>query len=271
MNFIYKISLLFLCIFNSSGLTAQIQKTYSFYGFFNGANLNIQCRYALGKPWLKCDCIDSVAVNGTVYEDIIYDGAQIDIANRVDLNIYDSVQIDIYTNLCELRILNPTDFYPKEILPVEYLMISEDGTLSWAVQQNYPDLKIWVQVEQYKWGDWQRIGPIFTITDQKLYKTNISEYLFCGENKLRTVVESISHVYLPGKPVTIDHKSKKIKFKYKKKDKKIYFNQPTHFEIWNEMGQTERRGYDSIINVANLKVGTYRLNYGNKTKSVKIK
>lgn len=252
-------------------MTAQLQETYTFQGFFNGANLNIQCRYAIGKPWLKCSCIDSVKVNGKVYDDIVYDGHQIDIANKLDLGMYDSVQIDVYINRCELRVLNPTDFYPKEILPVAYSMISEDATLSWAVQQNHPDLKIWVQIEQYKWGDWQRIGPIFTITDQKLYKTNVSQFLFKGENKFRAVVASISHVHIPGEPVVFNYKGIKTKFKYKKKDQKIYFNQPTPFEVWNDNEQIVQKAIDSVIDVSKLQPGNYRLNYSDRQKKVKIK
>ena len=254
-----------------SSLWAQKQKTYTFDGFFNGANLKVQCRTSLTTPWSICECMDSLLVNGKNYKDILYGGYEIDIANKTTLGMYDSVHIDMYVKGCELRILNPTDFYPKEILPVAVVMLSEDGTISWSVQQNYPDLKIWVQIEQYKWNEWVRVGPIFTITDEVTYKTNISKYLVKGENKFRAAVASIAHVHIPSDELVMQHKGKKIKYKYKKKEKKIFFNRPTHFELWNEDWLLSAKGEDTVVEMKYQRPGIYYLRYGNTEKKIKVK
>ncbi|MBD3638627.1 MAG: hypothetical protein HUJ25_14845 [Crocinitomicaceae bacterium] len=255
-----------------SGTIVQAQKVDSteFMGFFNGINLNIQCQESIVTPWKTCDCIDSVAVNGNVVDNILYEGYQVDLANAIELNLYDTVRIVLYhLKKCRIRTLNPYDFFPKTILPVAYLKLEKDNMLTWAVQENYPDLKLWVQIEQYKWGEWIKIGHV-NITDQVVYQMDVSTYLNRGENKFRASIASIEQDHVPGDEITVKHKCRKVKFKINKKAQKIVFSRKTHYEVWNKDWQIAARGYDDEIDYSKYKEGEYYLRYAGEEKLIEL-
>ena len=243
---------------------AQQTESYTFEGFYNGPNMIIQCREKPTTPWNNCTCIDSIAINDTVVPDILYEGYQIDIANKTKTNFEDSISITLFYNKgCNFRITNPQDFLPPDILPVDSLYVDEDYTLHWITAQNYPQLNMWVHIEQYKWGEWVKISKHYPISLQKNYSVNIKDHLYKGKNQFRVVVASINHERSPSEALIIPFKSKKIK--YKIKDTLVQFNQETHYEIRDSNYNIATKGYGDHIDLtkSNLpSAGDYILRYG---------
>ncbi|UKN01108.1 hypothetical protein K6119_15370 [Paracrocinitomix mangrovi] len=248
-------------------------KIYEFNGFFNGMNLTVQCRDGVTKPWHECDCFDSVAVNGKVYPNILYEGYQIDINNKLDLDMYQSVKVQIYyPERCDFRILNPNDFMPKEILPVKTFEFENDSTLKWTVSQVYPDLKLWVQIEQFKWDRWVKIDQNFNITDSIPVTFNVSKYIHPGENQFRAVVATINGQSAYSDPITSKKfKQKKVKLQYNPTDKILTFSSFVSYEIYDSNELIFKRGNGSSVDLHNLPPGTYRVFYSNRRKEILVK
>jgi hypothetical protein len=247
-------------------------ESYVFKGFFRGENLNIQCRKAMNELWLSCNCIDSVQVNGITCHDIIYEGYQIDIANKADVDLYDTLEIELfYQKGCDFRFLNPNMFQPKTIQAVDSFWQENDSILHWTLAEVYPDLKLWVQIEQYKWGEWSKIGNNHNILDSAHFSTNISSYLFKGENQFRAVVSTIDHDRIPSDTITIKSKAKKVKCKYKKKKNQIVFSRESRYSIYNFYNLISMRGIASEVDVDSLAKGKYIVKYSNKIYHFEIK
>jgi hypothetical protein len=243
----------------------------TFNGFFNGINLNVQCRAAQDKLWLECDCFDSISINGVVIKDIMYLGYQIDLANKTELALYDPLEIVIYHQIgCDYRILNPTDFSPKVILPVDTLYAAETS-IHWRVSQNYPDLNFWVQLEQFKWDRWVKIGVNHKINTEQVYSADIAEYLHKGSNRIRAVVCNIDGAHVPSDEVVISSKAKKIKAKYK--NGQLNFSTETEYIIYNEKQELvdKRKGAMIDFTKMNTPSGKYTVYYSNKVKLIKYK
>ena len=255
--------LYFIFIFiNLLGLS-QTRST-TFVGFFRGENLNIQCRDSVTAPYAYCECIDSIAVNGKVIPDLLYQKYQLDIANKVDLKIYEKFSVTFYYTLCDFRVTNSSSFYPKEILPVADFH-PEGNTLYWTTLQNYPDLHFWVQIEQYKWDRWVKIGENHNVGDSSHFSMDIEPYLFNGENKFRAVVATIDRDRTPSiEEVTIQHKGKKTKCKWDKKNEVIKFSRPTHYELYNSKWLIAKRGFGNTIDIKGLRPDEYIVKYANK-------
>lgn len=272
MKYLLSHTLFLLVLFTSQTNFAQHQGTFKFEGFFNGTNLNIQCRTQLNRPWYRCKCIDSVKVNGKVIPDIVYEGVQVDIANKVDLNMYDPVEVVIFFQKpCEIRTINSYEFFPKNILPVTNVQLDENNMLTFDVQENYPDLRFWVQIEQYKWGDWTKIGSHINITDEHSYQFDLNPHLIRGTNQFRATMATITQDRIPSEVITVKAKVPKVKFKYKAKEKTIYFSDTTHFELLNENSAIANKGVSNQCSVEKLGPGKYLLLYADKEKWITIK
>jgi hypothetical protein len=268
-----KTIVLIIVVFTSFSIGyTQNKDPFTFWGYFNGTNLNVQCKSAQNELWLACDCIDSLAVNGKVIPDILYEGYQIDLANKTDLKIQDSVEVVLFAqNSCQIRLLNPNNFFPATILPVKDLRINKSAKIEWMVQENYPQLRLWVQIEQYKWGEWVKIGPNINITKKVSYELDVTPYLNKGENQFRAVVASIDHDRIPSDPILLKHRSKKIKLKLNKKSKVITFSSDTHYEVWDESWLIAARGRGALVDLSHLANGKYHVRYGNRVKVIFVK
>lgn len=243
----------------------------SFEGFFRGDNLKIQCRTSPTTPWAGCDCIDSVIVNGENYGNIIYEGHQVDLANQTSLKIFEALSLNIYyQSNNELRLLNPYQFLPKTILPVSELAITEDGKLSWTTEQNLPDLKLWCQVEVYKWGDWMKVGPNFNIGKDSLFQFKVTPFLHRGSNRIRVTVASIDRDRVPSTPIEFDFNKKRTKAKIKAKKRKVFFKLPTHYKLYNDKNQLVEEDVRKEIDLDDYPTGTYHLWFGQEKKSFKL-
>lgn len=245
-------------------------KSHTFDGYYNGINLNVQCRESVTTPYTYCDCIDSIAVNGKVIPDLLYDRYQLDISNKLDLQLHDEISITFYYERCDFRMINVSDFLPKEILPVTDLKI-DDGLMSWTTQQNYPQLKLWVQVEQYKWDRWVKIDENINIVDTPFYSMDISKYLNDGENKFRATVATIDQHRSPSAEIIVPHEAKKVKCKVNTKKKYIKFSRSTHFELYDASWAVAKRGVAESIDIQKLKPGNYVIKYSNLELGFTIK
>ena len=261
---------LIVSLFVLSSAWTQNQKK-SFEGFFRGTNLNIQCRSSSITPWKSCNCIDSVIVNGENYSNILHEGYQIDLANRTAIKLFDVGEIIIYYQVNnELRILNPNDFLPKEILPIKALELRQNGNISWQTQQNFPDLKLWCQIEVYKWDDWIKVDRNYNIREDDVFSANILPYLNDGENKVRVTVASIDRDRVPSAPVHLEMEMKKLKCKLKRKKRFIRFNYSTHYKLFNEQLQLVDENLGKEISLKDYPAGTYFLWFGAQKKEIQL-
>lgn len=263
-----KVFTLLICLCFGFAINAQQSIRYTFEGFYNGQNLNLQCRAALNKPWLECGCVDSIAINGKVVPDILYQGYQVDIANKAEPEMHTPITIDLYHQKnCDFRILNPNDFLPKDVLPVSTFELGANDSLKWTVSQVYPQLRMWVQIEQFRWNEWVKVGPNYNINGPSQYAASVKQHLFRGKNQFRVVVATIDHARVPSEVITIKSKRKKIKCKIKKG--MITFSEPTYYEVYDEKGLIAARGTSEQVDIQKINApkGKYLLRYANKTKS----
>ena len=233
--------------------------------------MNVQCRAGLDKLWLECACFDSIAINGKIVEDIMYLGYQIDLANKTDLAIHDTVEIVIYHQIgCDYRFLNPTDFSPKTVLPVDTLYFNQT-TVNWRVSQNYPDLNFWVQLELYKWNRWVKIDVNHKVGMNHEYTADLMQFLNNGNNRIRAVVCNIDGIHVPSGEIVIPFKTKKIKAKYKKG--RLVFSTDTEYIIYNENQELVDKRKGSLIDFTkmNTPAGKYTVYYSDQIKIISYK
>ena len=243
----------------------QTNKTKAFTGFYRGDQLKIQCQKSPTTPWGECNCIDSVLINSNKLSEIEIKDYLLNIRLDTSLKFYEPILIEIYHDYkYDLRILNPNQFFPKKILPPTKVKIDSNNFIHWETQQNYPDLRIWTQVEQKKWGDWVKIGNNFNVLEDKNFSFDLTTYLHSGLNEFRISTETIDYEHFYSKSVKIDIKKMKVKAKFRKKTKVIQLSQQTHYTLYNDKKEVVLKGISSKIDVSNLKVGRYELAYSNR-------
>jgi len=261
--------LLFLTSITFAQNTNQLK---TFEGFYRGDKLKIQCRKNQISPWQKCNCLDSVIVNTSKLQKIEIDQFELNINAEDKLEIYDKVDVQIhYSNKCQLRIINPNQFFPKQILPVEDVKIDTNNIIHWRTLQNFPDIRLWAQVEQNKWGEWIKIGPNFNILEKDKYQFKLTPFLNKGINEFRVVVANIDYEFYPSDPISIEVKKKKAKAKYKRKKNKVIFNDEQHFVFYNDRKDIIQRGFAKELDTKNQKAGLYSVQYANRVYTFKIK
>ncbi|MFT4600806.1 MAG: hypothetical protein ACI857_000983 [Arenicella sp.] len=255
-----------------SSFSQQYNQVKTFEGFYRGDDLKIQCQPNPITPWTTCDCIDSVVVNNKRLKEINIDGDQLKLNAAKDLIFFEEIKISLfYSRKFEMRIINPNDFFPKEILGVSELEIDSNNFIRWQTLQNHPDILLWAQVEQKKWGEWIKLGPNFNITEETKYKFDTTPYLSKGPNEFRVAVASIDYDHIPSRAVIIEIKKKKAKAKYKKRLKKIVINQKVDYLFYDHKNDIISRGFSSEINVSELEKGDYHLHYSNRQYFFSIK
>lgn len=258
------ILLLMTILIHANKAMTQSTTLRSFNGFYNGINLNIQCRSSVTTPWKACECIDSVKVNGETYSDILYEGYQVDLANKTELEMHEAVSIQLFLSQgCELRFLNPSDFTPAELKPVSLFELKEDHSFYWKVSEIYPDLRIWVQIEQFRWGRWVKLGQNYNITGDSTFTADFSQYFLRGENRFRAVVATIDHQRIPSQELVFKSKRKKIKAQLK--SNQILFTRPAYYEIYSDENLIGGKGMSATIKAEDIHGpdGTYIVYYGN--------
>lgn len=252
--------------------SCQESAVKSFFGFYNGVNLQIECKESPITPWQKCDCIDSVSLNKKTLTEPLIDGVQVNINNFDSLKIWSEIDVKVfYSKTCQIRILNPYHFYPQELKTVDSIYF-DYPILKWETDQNYPDLRLWVQIEQFKWGEWVKVGSHINIGSEKSYKADISSFSTSGENTFRVAVSNIEYDHFPSSPIVFENKiKKKAKFKKNKKSKLIQFNQELDYILYNEKKEIVKRGMANQLSLENITGGIYYLYYSNRIKKIKLK
>ncbi len=267
-----QLSSLFLLLLTSITFAQNTNQLKTFEGFYRGDKLKIQCRQNQISPWQKCNCLDSVIVNSKKLEKIEIDQFDLNINENKKLEIYQKVDIQIhYNNKCQLRIINPNQFFPKKILPAEDVKIDTSNKIHWRSPQNFPDIRLWTQVEQNKWGEWVKIGPNFNVLEEDQFEFDLTPFLNKGLNEFRVTVANIDYEFYPSEAVSIEVKKKKAKAKYKKKKQQVIFNDEHHFIFYNDKKDVISRGFAKEIDTKNQKSGTYSVHYANKFYEFKIK
>jgi hypothetical protein len=239
----------------------QARTVTTFEGFYNGVNLQLECKTSPSTPWQECYCIDSVSLDNQTLKNPLKNGVQVNLTPVENLKIWEPLELKIYySKSCQLRILNPYNFYPQKLMTVDTLFI------------NYPFLKWETQVEQYKWGEWTKVGDYINISSDTIYQTDISSFSNAGENIFRVAVSNIEYDHFPSEQVTFEnHSKKKAKAKFNQKSRLIKFNQKADYVMYNDKKQIVLRGIGSQLSLKSIKKGIYSLYYADKIKKIKIK
>ncbi len=205
-------------------------------------------------------CVFEITVNGDISADEVNsDAFEIDLT-QYGFDMGDDVEVQIkFKDGCEPKVLNPEALEPKPTFEVQQISCSTDGMLKWTTANEQGELPFVVQ--QFKWNKWVTIGEV-----QGLGTSNVNEYQFqavpiSGTNKLRVIQKSFGGKVRASEAVTFESTASPISYTYDKKKNRIKFSEKTSFEIYNKYGQITKKGFDSEVNVSNLRKSTYYLTF----------
>jgi len=233
-------------------------------GRYSGKNVYIQNPFT---PDGLRFCVVKVTINETTVDVSTYASAfEIDYKS-LGFKIGDSITTKIYHYKdCQLKALNPDYLITLNTISIFSVKI-ENKTLVWSVKDQKE--KQIFSIEQYKWNRWIRIGGTASNTYTKSYQYDFSSKLHSGENKFR-----IKYVELNGRPkiskaITFTSELEQVQvFKPKKGAKTITFSKHTDYQLYNNSGELIKEGKSDSIDLSDLELGVYYLNYDNTTGEV---
>lgn len=213
-------------------------------------------------------CVIEVLVNGKTTTDEISSNAF-----EIDLGIYnfkigDPVTVIIkHRDGCKPQILNPEVLMPKSTFTISSINIDKNGVLTWKTTGEVGSLPF--IVEQFKWNKWVTVATINGVgkPNQNEYSVNI--HFITGINRIRVKQVDYSKKPRYSQEVSFNNTNAPITFKPgngQKTSKEIVFSASTDYEIYDYFGQLVTKGYGTKIDVSKYKVGTYFINYDNKSE-----
>lgn len=214
-------------------------------------------------------CISRVSVNGNAMTSTVQTSAfQVDFA-ELGVKVGDPVFVVFETSGdCQPKVLNPEVLLPKSTFVINDISCTVDGSLTWSTTGESG--KLTYQVEQYRWNKWIVVGEVDGLgsNNSNNYKFDLTPH--SGENKIR-----VSQTDNSGKK----HVSKEVVFTndaIKTPELKITENKITFvsegkaikskYEIFDAYGNIVKKGYNSEVDISQLKVGAYHINYDNQSE-----
>lgn len=212
-------------------------------------------------------CVDSVILNN-VNINHSNTSAFLIYFSLVNPKIGDKLTINIYHKKdCQPKVLYDDNFH-EDIVSISDLTIDLNGVLEWKASNG---LFKSYKVEQFKWHRWITIDSGKVIKEQLSYSTKV-EPLF-GANKFRVVLKDLRGRYVIESTFIhsdkLDFNVEEVKIERKCKiNNEIIFSDSTYYELYDQFGNLNMKGYNNSIDKTKLKKGLYYINYDSKTGSL---
>lgn len=258
------ISLLFtipgFCIHSWSQITLD--------GKYTGKNLYVQNPTTVTGVGY---CTDSVYVNGEKYHGkIIAPAFEINL-DSLNLAIQDDVIIQIYhKNHCKPKVLNTECLPIHREITFESLQTKDDNTIHWKVAPPQKARLCSFILQQYRWNRWDVIG-IQEVDSSKTGYSDSLGHLHAGTNRFRIVYQNENKHREYSNEIVIDINRKPLKYYQDRKKQRIYFNQPTDYELYDAYGTLLFKGYGTEISTDGYNRGVYYLNFDNQNTKILVK
>lgn len=210
-------------------------------------------------------CISEVYVNGVKSKDPIKSNSfELDLS-VYDLKLGDKVVILFkQENSCTPQIINMEAIQPVSTFKVKSIELTEDEFLTWVTTDETDILPYYV--EQYRWNKWVVVDTIRGKGHPDAsYSVEVNFH--GGKNIFR--IKQMDYTLQPRMSEEVIFRSLKPEITYEDSRNEIIFSDKTFYELFNEKGEIVRVGSNKEIDVSGLPIGTYYLNYGNKTSVIK--
>jgi len=207
-------------------------------------------------------CVTNVFVNGEVSTDEINQNAF-----EIDLTLYnlsfgDEVTVEIHHKAnCEVEVINPLALQPQATFKTESIVIDDKNVIKWTATNETGSLPY--RVQQFKWNKWVTVGEVQGKGDPGEHSYSFQAIPVSGENRFRVIQKSGDGRVRVSPEVETVSNAPEVVYTFDKKTKSLEFDQQTSFEVYDEYGQIVKRGYNSSINMEDLKKGLYYVNYDN--------
>lgn len=214
-------------------------------------------------------CVDSVFLNDKKMYDFHSTAFIIDLS-LINPKIGDKLTINIYHKTdCQPKVIYDDNFH-KDIVSISDLTIDVNGVLEWKASN---ELFKSYKVEQYKWHRWITIDSGKVIKGQLSYSTKV-EPLF-GANKFRVILTDLRGKHVLEQTFVhsdkLDFKVEKVNILCNNKNRtKVFFSDSTYFEVYDQFGNLNMKGYDNQIDKTKLKKGLYYINYDSKSGDIML-
>lgn len=237
-------------------------------GNYQGKNLYVQNPFGNGGVGF---CVTEVLVNGNVTTDETQSSAfEIDFKPH-NLKVGDKVEVKIKHKAdCKPKVLNPEVLKPKSTFDVIDIKLAGDGTLNWKTQNETGKLAF--VVEQFRWNKWVKVGEVDGVGTPGQNSYTFKVALHSGKNQVRVKQTDYSNQPRTSKPAEATSPSCEIEFFPQRASTVINFvcttdKKPaeTMYEMFDQYGNTIKRGFGDKVDVSNLPKGPYYLNYDSKT------
>jgi hypothetical protein len=237
-------------------------------GHYQGKNLFVQNPFSEAGVGF---CVYEVTVNDQIATDEINSNAfEIDMAN-FGLKPGDKVTVKVsHKDGCTPMVLNPEVLKPKSTFDIMKQEVSADGTYRWTTTNETGELPF--VVEQKRWNKWVKVGEVLGkgTPGEHSYEFKVTPH--SGENTFRVRQTDLTKKARFSQNTTYNASGvAAITWSPAKPKEAITFSGTTLYEIYDEYGNIVKRGYANNVAIADLKRGTYYLNYDNKMGETFVK
>jgi len=234
-------------------------------GIYKGENLYVENPYSSAGVGF---CVSEILVNEFTTTDEIHSSFF-----EIDLSIYgfkfgDRINVTIrYKDGCQPRVLNEDVLTPFSTYKIKSIDVSKTGYIEWVTYNEHGSLPF--IVEQYRWNKWITVGTVQGKGTEKPTRYQVSVNLHSGKNKFRIKQTGSKKIPNYSQIVEFENDIQEVNFipgDMGKVSDMIFFSSFTQYEIYDYYGKRVKYGAAHDIKISDLKVGTYFLNYDNKTE-----
>ncbi len=248
-----------LCISTTGVKAAQIVLE----GNYQGKNLYISNPYAASGVGF---CVFEVYVNDQLTTDEWNSNAfEIDLTDH-ELKKGDKVTVKIkHKDDCKPKVINPEVLKPKSTFEVVSMKVERDGTMNIVTKNEGGKLNF--TVEQKRWNKWVKVGEINGkgSDEENSYSLKVTPH--SGENLYRLKQIDFSSQPRYSEQIKFRSMSPEVTFSPTNKvDKEIKFSAETLYEVWDQFGNIQKKGFGAKIDLSGLTKGIYFLNFDTKTE-----
>jgi hypothetical protein len=228
-------------------------------GKYQDKNLYVQNGYAGNGVGF---CTYEISVNGHVTTDEVNSSAfEIDF-RAFQITPGTAVTVEIkHKDDCSPKVLNPEALKPKATFEIVAINVDKNGLLSWTAKNEIGSLAF--VIEQYRWNKWVPIGQIEGKGGLENNIYTFQTVAHSGENKLRVKQVGYGGIAKFSNSVTFISTITQPTYTLSKDSKNVQFSGETLYEVFDVYGNVIKRGYGSMLDIANLSKGEYYLCYDN--------